>query len=61
MAKMTEKKKIATVATTGFLLCAAAGGGVWWADGLVAESETAIEAAKTSIQAADAKIAKIPG
>ncbi|MDA0373978.1 MAG: type 4a pilus biogenesis protein PilO [Planctomycetota bacterium] len=60
MAKMNEKKKIATVATTGFLLCAAAGGGVWWAEGLVAESETAIDAAKVSIQAADAKIAKIP-
>ncbi|HLQ37288.1 MAG TPA: type 4a pilus biogenesis protein PilO [Planctomycetota bacterium] len=59
MAKLNEKQKIWTVAGVGLGVCLIAGGGVYWAKGLIEDERKAIEAHKNEIAAAEQKIAKI--
>jgi Tfp pilus assembly protein PilO len=60
MPKLNESKKILAISAGGLVLCLAAGGGVWWAKGLVEEREQQIATSKDAINAAESKIAKIP-
>ena len=60
MAKMNDNQKIMVVGGVALALCAAAGGGVWWAKGLVEDKHTEIGTMRTEIQKAEAKIVKIP-
>ena len=39
MAKLNENQKILAMAGGGLVLCLAAGGGIWWAKGLVEEAK----------------------
>src|SRR5258707_334735 len=59
MAKLNEKQKIWTIAGVGLGVCLVAGGGVYWAKGLIEDERKAIEAHKNEIAAAEQKIAKI--
>lgn len=61
MAKLNEKQKILAFVGGGVLLCGIAGGGVYWANGLVEQKQQEIDAAQEQIAATRAKIAKIPG
>ncbi len=60
MKKLNESQLIWTIVGGGLALCLAAGGGIWWANGLVEEKETEIAAIGQQIQAAEAKIRKVP-
>ena len=60
MAKLKEKQKLLIVAGAGGALTLLACGGVYYAKGLAHEERTQIQALRTQIGAADAKIAKIP-
>jgi len=60
MAKLTDNQKLLVVAGAAVLLSGLGGGGVWWAKGLVQEKVDSIAAMRTQIQAAQAKIRKIP-
>ncbi|MEC7584412.1 MAG: type 4a pilus biogenesis protein PilO, partial [Planctomycetota bacterium] len=60
MSKFTEKQKLWTIGGTAFAVCLIAGGGVWWATGLITEVEESIEAKRVQIAAAEQKIARIP-
>lgn len=60
MASWTQKKQLFAIVGGAGLVCALAIGGVFYAQGLIAEIETSIESKRTSIAAAEAKIAQIP-
>ena len=60
MAKLTDNQKLLVVAGATVLLAGLGGGGVWWAKGLVQEKVDSIAQMKTEIEAAQAKIRKIP-
>lgn len=61
MKKLNESQLILSIVGGGLVLCLAAGGGIYWASGLATEKEQEIAAIETKIQAAEAKIRKIPG
>src|SRR5262245_45633450 len=60
MAKLTEKQKLTGIGGGALAICLLAGGGVYWASGLIDDERKAIEQKHTEITAADQKIAKIP-
>ncbi|MCC6670547.1 MAG: type 4a pilus biogenesis protein PilO [Planctomycetes bacterium] len=60
MKKLNEKQKLLIVAGSAVLLCGLAGAGVWWAKDLAQQERDSVAAVRTQIQAAEAKIAKIP-
>lgn len=60
MTKLTDNQKLLVVAGAAVLLSGIGGGGVWWAKGLVQEKVDSIDEMRTQIQAAQAKIRKIP-
>jgi Tfp pilus assembly protein PilO len=60
MAKLNEKQKLLAIGGTAFAVCLMAGGGVYWANGLIAEVRQSIDQKNAAIAVADAKIAKIP-
>ena len=60
MARLTQKQTLLVIASATTLLCGGAGGGVHWAQGLIAEEEAQIEAKEREIEAGRKKIAKIP-
>jgi Tfp pilus assembly protein PilO len=61
MNRTNDKKKIVFIAAGALLLCGAATGGVWWAQGLIEEEQNAIKGLQEQVAAAEAKIKKIPG
>ncbi len=58
--KMTEKQKILAVGGIALGVCLVAGGGVYWASGLIEELELSIEQKQADIAACEQKIARIP-
>jgi Tfp pilus assembly protein PilO len=60
MAKLTEKQKLTGIGGGALAICLLAGGGVYWASGLIDDERKAIEQKHTEISAADQKIAKVP-
>jgi Tfp pilus assembly protein PilO len=60
MANWTEKKLLSTIGGSSLALCLLAGGGIYYANGLIEEVETQIADKEKAIEAADARIAKIP-
>jgi len=60
MNKLSEKQKVLAIGGAALGVCLLAGGGVWWAQGLIDEVEQSILAKRTDIAAAEQKIAKIP-
>jgi Tfp pilus assembly protein PilO len=60
MARLSEKQKLLIIGGSALGLCLLAGGGVYWAQGLIDEEQHGIEAKKADIQIAEGKIAKIP-
>lgn len=60
MAKLNEKQKLLVLGATSLLLCGAAGGGIWWAEGLIEEVVAQTEQKQQEISKADQQIAKIP-
>lgn len=60
MAKLNDKQKILAIAGGGLAICLAAGAGIWWANGLVEQEQAQIAKKSEEIDAAQAKIAKIP-
>jgi Tfp pilus assembly protein PilO len=60
MANWTQKKLLLTIGGTSLALCLVAGGGIYYASGLIAEVELQIEDKQKAITAAEAKIATIP-
>lgn len=60
MANWTEKKLLTTIGGTSLALCALAGGGIYYATGLIEEVETKVAEKDKAIEAADARIARIP-
>lgn len=61
MPRLSEKQKLLVIGGSALGLCLLAGGGVYWAQGLIEEEQRGIEAKKAEIQTAEGKIAKIPG
>ena len=60
MAKLSENQKLGVVVGVAVLLTGLGGAGVWWAKDLVQEKVDSITLMKTEIDAAQAKIQKIP-
>ena len=60
MANWTQKKLLLTIGGAAFAVCAAAGGGVYYAQGLIAEIGEQVQAKNEEIAAAERKIAQIP-
>src|SRR5437867_3502154 len=60
MAKLNEKQKLMAIGGGAFAICLLAGGGVWWAQGLIDELRANIDQKRTEIAAAEQKIARIP-
>ncbi len=60
MAKMTDKQKMLAVGGVAAGLCAIAGAGVLWANGLIDELQQTIDQKRVEIAAAEQKIGKIP-
>lgn len=60
MAKATEKQKMLAIGGGALGICLLAGGGVFWAGGLIDEVQVDIDAKNKEIAAAEVKIAKIP-
>ena len=60
MAKLSDKKKLLVICTSAILLTGLAGGGVWWAKGLVEEQRVDIGRMREEIAAAQQKIDKTP-
>ena len=60
MANWTQKKQLFAICGGAGLVCALAVGGVFYAQGLIAEIETAIDGKQQSIAAAETKIGQIP-
>ncbi len=60
MAKLSDKKKLLVICTSAVLLTGLAGGGVWWAKGLVEEQRVDIGRMREEIAAAQQKIDKTP-
>ena len=60
MQKLTEKQKLLAVGGGALGICLIAGGGVFWANGLIEELQQALAQKRTEIAAAEQKIAKIP-
>lgn len=60
MRKLNDKQKLLAIGGGALALCLIAGGGVYWAGGLVDEEGVAIAGKQEQIKAAEAKIAKIP-
>ncbi len=61
MSRFTEQQKLMAIGGGALVVCLFAGGGVWWANGLIDEVEQSITSKRTEIAAAEQKIAKIPG
>lgn len=61
MTSMNEKQKLLTIAGVSLVLTLGAGGGVYWAKGLVEAEGEAIAQKQAQIDAAEKKIAKIKG
>lgn len=59
MPKLNEKQKLIAIAGAGLGVCLLAGGGVWWAKGLIDDVQKQIDAKKAEIVVAEQKIAKI--
>ncbi|MGE3172951.1 MAG: type 4a pilus biogenesis protein PilO [Planctomycetota bacterium] len=57
---MSEKQKLLGIAGAALGVCVLAGGGVFWANGLIDELQQTIAQKRTEIDAAEQKIAKIP-
>lgn len=60
MAKLNENRKILAIGAGGLTMCLAAGGGIWWAKGVVEQVETEIVATEQKIDDAKRKIDQIP-
>ena len=60
MSNWTQKKQLLAIGGATVVVCAAAVGGVWYANGLVAAVEEQLTAKRGELAVADAKIAKIP-
>ena len=60
MAKLTEQQKLMAIGGGALGICLLAGGGVWWANGLIDEVAASIDKQRTEIAAAEQKITKIP-
>lgn len=60
MANWTQKKLLSVIAGGAVGICLVAGGGVYYAQGLIEEVEAQVKTKRDSIAAAEAKIAKIP-
>jgi Tfp pilus assembly protein PilO len=60
MANWTQKKLLLTIGGTSLALCLTAGGGIYYASGLIEEVEVQIADKEKAITAAEAKIATIP-
>jgi Tfp pilus assembly protein PilO len=60
MASWTQKKQLIAICGGAALVCALAVGGVFYAQGLIAEIETSIDGKQQSIVAAEQKIGQIP-
>ncbi len=61
MAKLNDSQKLLAIGGAGVLLSLLAGGGVYWAQGLIAEEKVAIAAKQKQVDEASVKIKKIPG
>ena len=60
MARLNQKQTLLVIAGVTVLLCGGAGGGVYWAQGLIEEERVQIEKKEKSIGDARKKIKKIP-
>ncbi|MFN3244652.1 MAG: type 4a pilus biogenesis protein PilO [Planctomycetota bacterium] len=60
MSNWTQKKLLMTIGGATLVVCGAAAGGVYYAQGLIEEVNVQVTAKKGEVAAADAKIAKIP-
>lgn len=60
MSNWTQKKLLMTLGGATLVVCGAAAGGVYYAQGLIEEVNVQVTAKKGEVAAADAKIAKIP-
>lgn len=61
MTSLNQKKLLMVIVGGAVLLCGAALGGVYWAQGLIEEVQGQVQAKEGEVAAADAKIAKIAG
>ncbi|GDY01034.1 hypothetical protein LBMAG49_03630 [Planctomycetota bacterium] len=60
MAKLNEKQKLMAIGGSAFAICLLAGGGVYWANGLIDEVTQSIKVQDEAIAIAESKIRKIP-
>jgi len=60
MANWTQTKLVYTIGGAATLLCLAAGGGIYWAQGLIDETNAQAQAKKAANDVSKQKIARIP-
>jgi Tfp pilus assembly protein PilO len=60
MSKWSQKKQLMTIAGAAAFVCSVAAGGVFYANGLIADVDAQLEIKQGDLRVADAKIGKIP-
>lgn len=60
MANWTQTKLVYTIGGAATLLCLAAGGGIYWAQGLIDEANAQVQAKQDLIEKADNRIRQVP-
>ncbi|MFY9344170.1 MAG: type 4a pilus biogenesis protein PilO [Planctomycetota bacterium] len=61
MATWTQKKMLVGIVTSSVVLCLSAGGGIWYALGLIEETTAQVTEKEQAVAAADARIKLVPG